>query len=229
MRPPRPARRSAGAPRSRSVRSPPRRRRPRGRGRTRRRSRRIPVPESLSVPAQALHQLLVPRLGAVVRCLVLFGVLGQDQRSLEVAGLRPGALDDGAPSLGEEIWGRALVPDGNAGLAVGEGEGEIEVLGLPLERPRLDQTAEAVGLAWHRRGQEFARRHEVDDGLAYAGPDEIGDGRGDDESARDEPAAPAHSSLRPPRAAGSFELPLSDTVTSMKAAVAIAAIVPDRQ
>src|ERR1700693_6559014 len=39
-------------------------------------------PSSRALPAQALHQFLVPRLGAVVGRLVLLGVLGQDQRGL---------------------------------------------------------------------------------------------------------------------------------------------------
>src|SRR6266851_2851689 len=186
-------------------------------------------PSSGALSAQALQQLLVPRLGAVVGRLVLLGVLGQDQRGLEIALLRPRALDHGAASLGEEIGRRALVFDGNARFAVGEREGQIQALRLPLERARLHEAAETVGLARHGRGQELARRDEVDDGLAHARPDEIGDGRDDDEPAGDELAAPAHSSFRPPRAAGFFALPLGDTVTARKAAVTIGAIVPDRQ
>src|SRR5205809_677673 len=100
-----------------------------------------------AVSAQALQQLLVPRLGAVVGRLVLLGVLGQDQRGLEIALLRPRALDHGAASLGEEIGRRALVFDGDARFAVGEREGQIQALGLPLERARLHEAAEAVGLA----------------------------------------------------------------------------------
>src|SRR5436190_16693189 len=149
-------------------------------------------PSSGAVSAQALQQLLVSRLGAVVGRLVFLGVLGQDQRGLEIALLRPRALDHGAASLGEEIGRRALVFDGDARFAVGEREGQIQALGLPLERARLHEAAEAVGLARHGRGQELARRDEVDDGLAHARPDEIGDGRDDDEPAGHELAASVH-------------------------------------
>src|SRR5262249_20190038 len=124
--------------------------------------------ESLRLSAQALHQLLVSGLGAVVGRLVLFGVLGEDERRLEISVRRPRALDHGATSLGEEIGRRALVPDAYAGLAVREREGQIQALGLPLERARQHEASEAIGLARRRRGQQLARRDEVDDGLAHA-------------------------------------------------------------
>src|SRR5882724_1494165 len=91
-------------------------------------------PSSRALLAQALDQLLVPGLSAVVGSLVLLRVLGEDERGLEVALPRPRTLDDGATPLGEEIRRRPLVLDGDVGLAVREGEGEIEALGLPLER-----------------------------------------------------------------------------------------------
>src|SRR6266545_5999511 len=158
-------------------------------------------PSSRALATQALHQLLVSGLRAIVGSLVLLRVLGEDERGLEVALPRPRTLDDGAAPLGEEIRRRPLVLDGDVGLAVREGEGEIEALGLPLERAGEHEPAQAVGLARYGRGEELARRDEVDDALAHSRPDEIGDGHEDDEPAHHELAPPAHAPLRAPRAA----------------------------
>src|SRR5207247_9268114 len=100
-------------------------------------SRHSRSPESLAFSAQALHKLLVAGLGPIVGRPVLLGVLGHDQRCLEIALPGPRALDHRAASLGEEIGRRALVSDGDARLAVREREGAIEALGLPLDRARL--------------------------------------------------------------------------------------------
>src|SRR6266540_920300 len=164
-------------------------------------------PSSRALAAQALHQLLVSGLRAVVGSLVLLRVLGEDERGLEVALPRPRTLDDGAAPLGEEIRRRPLVLDGDVGLAVREGEGEIEALGLPLERAGEHEPAQAVGLARYGSGEELARRHEVDDALAHSRPDEIGDGHQDDEPAHHELATPPHTPLRTPRAPRLFARP----------------------
>src|SRR6266540_3325609 len=164
-------------------------------------------PSSRALATQALHQLLVSGLRAIVGSLVLLRVLGEDERGLEVALPRPRTLDDGAAPLGEEIRRRPLVLDGDVGLAVREGEGEIEALGLPLERAGEHEPAQAVGLARYGSGEELARRHEVDDALAHSRPDEIGDGHQDDEPAHHELATPPHTPLRTPRAPRLFARP----------------------
>src|ERR1700730_605167 len=164
-------------------------------------------PSSRALLAQALQQILVPRIGAVVRRLVLLGVLGEDQRGLEVAVSGPRPFDDRAASLGEQVRRCPLVPAGDARLAVREREGEIQGPGLPLERARLNEPPQAVGLARDGSGQELARRDEVDDALAHARPDEVGDGGDDDEAAGDELAAPTHALLRALRAARLFARP----------------------
>src|SRR5206468_4593458 len=154
------------------------------------------VASSGAFAAQALHQLLVAGLRAVVGSLVLLRVLGEDERGLEVALPRPRAFDDRAAPFREEIRGGALVLHGDVGLAVREGEGEIEALGLPLERAGKHETAQAVRLARHGGGEKLARGDEVDHALAHPRPDEIRDGPHDDEPTDHDPPAPAHALLR---------------------------------
>src|SRR4030095_5496931 len=164
-------------------------------------------PSSGALLAQALDELLVAGFRAVVGSLVLFRVLGEDEGGLEVALPRPRPFYDRPAAFREEIRRRALVLHGDVGLAVREGEGEIEALGLPLERAGKHEAPQTVRLGRHGGGEELARGDEVDHALAHAGPDEIGDGRHDDEPAHHELAATAHVPLRAPRAARPLDTP----------------------
>src|SRR4029079_10058355 len=134
---------------------------------------------------QGLDEATGLRFLRVVRSLVFLGVLGQDLRRLEVSVACALALDDGAPTLAEQIGRRTLVAHRHVRLAVGDAEGEVERRRLPLEGAALDQAPQAIGLARHRCGRQLRGRDEVDRRLRDAGPDEIAE-RQDDDGATDE-------------------------------------------